>query len=570
MLKFLITYLNITILITLFSISSFGQKPSDFSYKIKSAITKFNKGDYNNSITMLKEISNKIKVNDLDDTSLLYMKDTYFYLGYNYYKIDNLSEALKYFNKSLNIDKNELRAVYLRSVIRYLLNKELDDAKKDFKKIVKKIPDSPIGKSSANYLIKLKKINNSDENNTYSKSLKLFRTSKYDESLSGFKKTAKNNPKNINALYYIGYCYYKLFEYKNALKYFNKALKIDPNDKITLYMKALTLDGLSKSSEADNIYSHLYSINPDGDIGILSKQHLRKKRKAKKTGNQYYFSAEASTEYDSNPSYIPNKGWPNSEKAESLSAISLSSYGELSLNKSFGNLIFSSSIFQRLYSEWANENHYSSLSLFAGYYKKLNSFRLYSGLLTSFSAYNFEPFDIYNSLYSVLSWYYNGYTYSKLTPKINVRNAVNSDYESITGYSGDLHLAQGILLFSKKLLIEPGFRFVWNKSNNTDYITYDDFEFSSFSYFASVPGIYISWFLPFKIRMASWFETYYKNYYDSTLKEMDVHTKFGLKLSKNIYSKFNAFIKISYYSNQSDSEYRDYTKFLISTGINFK
>jgi len=83
--------------IFIFSCETTGKKVSnadDFELMLNEALDNTNKGNYYNSINILKELNNKFQ--DKEFMPINYN------IGYNYYKLNNYDEAKRYFLKVIN------------------------------------------------------------------------------------------------------------------------------------------------------------------------------------------------------------------------------------------------------------------------------------------------------------------------------------------------------------------------------------------------------------------------------------------------------------------------------------
>ncbi|KEQ57016.1 Photosystem I assembly protein ycf3 [Marine Group I thaumarchaeote SCGC AAA799-N04] len=78
---------------------------------------------------------------------------------------------------------------------------------------------------------------------------------KYQESIQAYKKELQLDPDDDSALVNIGWTYSKLGQDENALSYYNKALQIDPNDSTALKNKENVLERLQKQEESKAEYN---------------------------------------------------------------------------------------------------------------------------------------------------------------------------------------------------------------------------------------------------------------------------------------------------------------------------
>jgi tetratricopeptide (TPR) repeat protein len=69
---------------------------------------------------------------------------------------------------------------------------------------------------------------------------------KYDEAIKAFEKAIEVNPNDLDAWYNKGVALGKLCKFDEAIKAYDKAIEINPNDSDVWYNKGLALDSLNK------------------------------------------------------------------------------------------------------------------------------------------------------------------------------------------------------------------------------------------------------------------------------------------------------------------------------------
>jgi len=96
----IITFIILSVLI-IFSCKTTNKKVSnadDFELMLNEALESTNRGNYYNSINILKELN--VKFQDNEFMSINYN------IGYNYYKLNNFDESKRYFLKVINYFEN--------------------------------------------------------------------------------------------------------------------------------------------------------------------------------------------------------------------------------------------------------------------------------------------------------------------------------------------------------------------------------------------------------------------------------------------------------------------------------
>lgn len=105
---------------------------------LEAAIVAFNQGAYEQSVTLLNQLA-------LDTNA-----EAQFYHGYALLRLERYSEALVHVESALQLRPDDVRAMYLRGVIRDAL--ALPGARDDFERVAKALPESSIGQSSREFI----------------------------------------------------------------------------------------------------------------------------------------------------------------------------------------------------------------------------------------------------------------------------------------------------------------------------------------------------------------------------------------------------------------------------------
>ncbi len=159
-------------------------------------------------------------------------------------KLNDLSGAMKDFNKAIQINPNNDNVFYNRGIAKAELN-DLNGAIDDFNMAIKNNPNyvgAYINRGNTK-----KELNN------------------YEGALKDFNKAIEINPKHSFAFYNRGFMYYDLNNFEEAVKNYNKAVEINPK-----YSKAYNNRGLTKINMGDfagALYDFTQAVKIDSDFG---------------------------------------------------------------------------------------------------------------------------------------------------------------------------------------------------------------------------------------------------------------------------------------------------------------
>jgi tetratricopeptide (TPR) repeat protein len=118
--------------------------------------------------------------------------------------------------------------------------------------------------------------NESDHRVQYELGNLSFRNGNYEKAVSHLAKSVSLNPEYAPALRVLGYTYFKLKKFKEAMANIRKALDVVPGDKETLYTLAECYEESGQTEQAVRIYSHLRADPQWGAASCLAagKIHL--------------------------------------------------------------------------------------------------------------------------------------------------------------------------------------------------------------------------------------------------------------------------------------------------------
>jgi tetratricopeptide (TPR) repeat protein len=218
---------------------------------------------YNRATAKSKIGMNKEAIKDLN-RAIEYQPISTHYLLYGlraieYYKLEQYDDALKDYNKAINLNPNYINLYLCRADV-YTKLKEYEKAISDFDKVIEGGVDLPISyywRGRLKYeLLQYesaiedfnKTINlNSNNNEAYlyrgNTKVKLLQ---YESAIDDYNQAIIIDNKFSLSYYHRGILNRKLHQYKDALKDFNKVLKIDPNHKKAIEYRKMTLKNLKK------------------------------------------------------------------------------------------------------------------------------------------------------------------------------------------------------------------------------------------------------------------------------------------------------------------------------------
>jgi tetratricopeptide (TPR) repeat protein len=105
----------------------------------------------------------------------------------------------------------------------------------------------------------------------YKKGWALYLQGEYEEAIKCYDKALKIEPKNFITLNNKGLTLYVQGEYEEAIKCYDKALKIEPASSFVLYNKGMALYGQGEYEEAIKCYNKALKIEPDSSLVLYNK-----------------------------------------------------------------------------------------------------------------------------------------------------------------------------------------------------------------------------------------------------------------------------------------------------------
>ena len=133
-----------------------------------------------------------------------------YYLGLNHFMLDNILQAEREFEKAYQLDSSDVMLVYqLAETKSRRIYGSNDETERLYEKALKMLEPNPVMM-----------------HNIYgSRAMSFHKSEDFRTAIKYYELSYRYNPKNISALSSIGYCYERLKEYDDALKYYELYLK---------------------------------------------------------------------------------------------------------------------------------------------------------------------------------------------------------------------------------------------------------------------------------------------------------------------------------------------------------
>jgi len=228
-----------------------SEEPKNLDAYFYRGIAKNDLGDYNGAIVDYS----KIIVEEPD-------ADTYFNRGNSRYSLKNFIGAKEDYAKAFMVDENFIDALYSLACVKLDLE-EYEDAIKDFKNVIKAVPENSntyILRASAYKAIKQFKNALNDystailiepiADNYYNRGAFLIYIKYYEEANADLTKSLRLNKNNAFAYFYRGASNLFIGKFNNAISDFSEAIKFDAMDfdaYLGLAMAYLKIDDIANA-----------------------------------------------------------------------------------------------------------------------------------------------------------------------------------------------------------------------------------------------------------------------------------------------------------------------------------
>ena len=221
----------------------------------------------------LENLNNKLN-NQPDDINLLY-KIAEIKRRLGFLKSDRAfsAEALTNINKALSLSPNDYFGFLERGTTFFTLNKH-EEAIDDFTRSLE------IQKTSRGYynrgIARWNKIQNEIKNRTaYSNEIQ----GEFELVLKDYLEAIKLDPTNSHAFYNLGVVLMQVGQFKVALEYFNKSIKLRPNDYLSYFNRAICYEFLTSPRYTDKAvlqkaisdYNKVIEISPNYSPALFNR-----------------------------------------------------------------------------------------------------------------------------------------------------------------------------------------------------------------------------------------------------------------------------------------------------------
>ena len=198
---------------------------------------------YENAIDLLKKYnpsSNADKKNKCNE------------MGFSYYKLQRVTEAVIEFKNTIELFPNDGNALRGLGNVYYDITEDHDNALEYFEQAIKSDEEG-----SKPIYYKLGWLYNDKER--FDDAVKiLLKAIAYDSEDSGYREE-------------LGYAYYRKGEHEFALTQLNKAISLDESSKLAYYYKGLCLVATNRKGEAMSIYYRLKELDGDSATELMEK-----------------------------------------------------------------------------------------------------------------------------------------------------------------------------------------------------------------------------------------------------------------------------------------------------------
>jgi uncharacterized membrane protein YgcG len=579
---------------------SAGAAPADAG--VEPAIRAFEAGDYERAVKLLRALAPELAAG----------AEAQFYLGYSLLRLERWSDALVAVEAALALRPDDLRAVYLRGLLRVQLGQP--GAEGDFTRVRDGLPDAPIGRSSADHIVELAAARE-----------RAASSATHDTTAAG----AATAPARLDATPADG---------TTA----PARLDATPADGTTAPARpdATAADATTAPARLDATAVHPLAPVTPGDLAApvpVSPWTAR-------------LFARLSADVDTNPGLAPeamsgpDPGIAGTASPRTSPALSLSLRS--ALTRSFGSDLSATaglSGFQRLYAPATGaggghsqaqagmggghegggggmggggsysgtgsaleagpggmgaENDLSELAFDLGADWRPGRLTVAGGYKGDVVLYAFAPFAHEHSLWARVGWPSSSWLSATLRLSAMTLQPLDSSYDQLRGYGGSARPVATLLLLGGDLLLEGGWGVETYRAadrrvtsaNTGNPLVY------SYSYDGHGPELYASWLGPLQLHVAVWGSASFRTYRDAdvwerptsrggmmgppsawetqSLLRRDTRWLAGARISKGFRDRGELFLEASYLDNRSSldvpADNRNVRRVLLSVGVQWR
>ena len=210
--------------------------------------------------------------------------DNWFNKGWDLGRLGKYEEAIKSYDKAIEIDPNHEAAWYNKGVALGELGKH-EESIKCYDRAIEIDPNHEaawynkgwnlgrLGKheEAIKSYDKATEIDPNDEEAWFGKGWNLSRLGKYEEAIKSYDKAIEIKPNYKEAWFGKGWNLSKLGKHEEAIKCYDRAIEINPNDEAAWYNKAWDLGELGKHEESIKCYDRAIEIDPNDEEAWFRK-----------------------------------------------------------------------------------------------------------------------------------------------------------------------------------------------------------------------------------------------------------------------------------------------------------
>lgn len=518
--------------------------------ELEAAINAFDDENYSKAVSVIESYGPKAAVD----------AEAQFYLGYSLLRLERPQAALAAIETALRLRANDPRAIYLRGVLTYQLKQP--GAEGDFALVLRTLPDSPIGRSSAEYLRDI-----AAQRDVTLPSLSLGTTAVTNQGQSQQAASAADAQADAQA---------------------------------------------AAQSAAHGATS---ASPPAGDPQGLSSVD----------GSwRFNFALRMALDYDTNPAFRPGSEGGSADEAgggrggrgdlqllsNASGSAALSLSARASLERDVGSTLKLSaalSAFQRMYAppradaqrtplheqpparpeanvfvyphDYAPGSSHTARNVGDWQANNLSDFAVdlaadarsgalaarlaYTGAIT---LYGFEPFAHEHGLALQLSWPSDSWLSGSLRVTGYALRPIDIVYDHLTGLGATVRPGVSALLLGDDLLVEGGL--CLEGFDAADYHDHELMRFYSYSFVGYGPELYVSYLAPHEIHLTAWGSVVNKGYMDEDrdpytnegrpILRRDLRWSAGARAAIAVRTNLDAFVETSYLDNRSNLDARQH------------
>ncbi|MCK4649469.1 tetratricopeptide repeat protein [bacterium] len=203
--------------------------------------------------------------------------EAHYQLGVYYESIDKPQEAIRKYEKALEIEPNyskkgkvqgALFTLHYNQGVNHYNEREFAEAREEFQKALKLKPEAKevreLLEKTDEILgtAKPKPVVISRAKDLIEQGIKYYNFGQYDAAIGEFQKAIKREPRSLAAHLYLAWAYEKQGEKEKAIGEYQKITELDPNHLDAHYRLGIYYDNVGKKAEAIKEYEKVLSLKP--------------------------------------------------------------------------------------------------------------------------------------------------------------------------------------------------------------------------------------------------------------------------------------------------------------------